>query len=449
MKKNLGITLIALIITIIVLLILAGVSINLILGDNGVITKAKIASEETKEADAKEKVSMAWASCEMEYQDAWSTNQSVKRSTYFTKEKMNEYLNSEGEITEEFIYNEDDDSEFTYKTSDGTEYMLKVDKTGKVSKNLVVYLKVGEEEVAITKGNLWQYLGREVKNYKGKTTLKIDDTISYTVSETYRLFYIDFDNDYGDGEGTIYLKADILDNYPLQLLSEVTTNNKYLLFNRKWNSKGTNSSKSLEQNNQQAVAWLLEPSVWDGLKTITEGISSDINYVVGAPSLEMYVDSYNRYLTGYNSANETKLQNVNGTEAQKLKYEYVTDSTVLQTNFSSSYNSEGYIIGFEDSDGNMVYGKYDTLGLENELAENGYWTGAYLLISSNKVHGMYNPGGINYYWLASTSAHGSSVVMNVSGDHSSVDAYNYIKDNISLCPIVSLKSTATLTLASE
>ena len=45
MKKYLeqrkGITLVALVITIIVLIILAGVSINLILGDNGIITKAQ------------------------------------------------------------------------------------------------------------------------------------------------------------------------------------------------------------------------------------------------------------------------------------------------------------------------------------------------------------------------------------------------------------------------
>ena len=42
MKKNVhGITLIALVITIIVLLILAGVSLNFILGENGIITRAK------------------------------------------------------------------------------------------------------------------------------------------------------------------------------------------------------------------------------------------------------------------------------------------------------------------------------------------------------------------------------------------------------------------------
>ena len=45
MKKNKGITLVALVVTIIILIILAGVSINLILGDNGIITMAKRAKE--------------------------------------------------------------------------------------------------------------------------------------------------------------------------------------------------------------------------------------------------------------------------------------------------------------------------------------------------------------------------------------------------------------------
>ena len=55
MKKNQrGITLVALVVTIVVLLILAGVSINLVLGNNGIIIKAKKAEEKTAEAQEKE-----------------------------------------------------------------------------------------------------------------------------------------------------------------------------------------------------------------------------------------------------------------------------------------------------------------------------------------------------------------------------------------------------------
>ena len=41
LKGQKGITLVALVVTIIVLIILAGVSIALVLGDNGIVTKAK------------------------------------------------------------------------------------------------------------------------------------------------------------------------------------------------------------------------------------------------------------------------------------------------------------------------------------------------------------------------------------------------------------------------
>jgi Tfp pilus assembly protein PilE len=48
LKKTSGITLIALIITVIVMLILAGVSINAIVGDNGIVTKSMEASFKTE-----------------------------------------------------------------------------------------------------------------------------------------------------------------------------------------------------------------------------------------------------------------------------------------------------------------------------------------------------------------------------------------------------------------
>ena len=58
MKNNKGITLVALVVTIIVLIILAGISINLILGDNGIITIAKKAKENTELAKVEEETEL-------------------------------------------------------------------------------------------------------------------------------------------------------------------------------------------------------------------------------------------------------------------------------------------------------------------------------------------------------------------------------------------------------
>ncbi len=59
MKKQKGITLIALVITIIVLLILAGISIATLTGENGILGKAETAKTETIREEAKEKVQVA------------------------------------------------------------------------------------------------------------------------------------------------------------------------------------------------------------------------------------------------------------------------------------------------------------------------------------------------------------------------------------------------------
>ena len=57
-KSNSAITLIALIITIIVLLILAGVTLSMVMGESGIFSKANNASEQTKISNAKEIIRM-------------------------------------------------------------------------------------------------------------------------------------------------------------------------------------------------------------------------------------------------------------------------------------------------------------------------------------------------------------------------------------------------------
>lgn len=71
MKNNKGITLIALVITIIVLLILAGVSIAMLTGNNGILTQANTAKTDTVKAEIAEKVNMA---IQAVYADSLSPN---------------------------------------------------------------------------------------------------------------------------------------------------------------------------------------------------------------------------------------------------------------------------------------------------------------------------------------------------------------------------------------
>ena len=59
-KSTKGITLVALIITIIVLLILAGITIVTLTGDNGILTKTSVSREENIKGEEKEKIALGY-----------------------------------------------------------------------------------------------------------------------------------------------------------------------------------------------------------------------------------------------------------------------------------------------------------------------------------------------------------------------------------------------------
>ena len=64
-KKQTGITLIALVVTIIVLIILAGVSIAMLVGENGIITQAQRAAQETEIKGDEEKIRLAMVAAQI------------------------------------------------------------------------------------------------------------------------------------------------------------------------------------------------------------------------------------------------------------------------------------------------------------------------------------------------------------------------------------------------
>ena len=110
-STNKGITLIALVITIIVLLILAGVSIAMLTGENGVLTKATEAKDQTGIAQEKEEITMAYASAK--------ANKVDKVSEPVTASELQselDKLNSEGTA--------DDDSELTVTYPNGHIYTI-------------------------------------------------------------------------------------------------------------------------------------------------------------------------------------------------------------------------------------------------------------------------------------------------------------------------------------
>lgn len=81
LKEQKGITLVALVVTIIVLLILAGVTILYILGDDGIFGTAQRAGTETDDAFVKEVLMTAVLQAQTDYFDMGSADRTVRDKT--------------------------------------------------------------------------------------------------------------------------------------------------------------------------------------------------------------------------------------------------------------------------------------------------------------------------------------------------------------------------------
>ena len=370
-RRNSGITLIALVVTIVVLIILATVSINTVLGDNGIIKKA----QEAKEAYSK----------------------SVKAEDTAMQKLLNEMVQYD-----------------TDNSGSGGE-------TTKPAEGITA--TVDGKTVTITKDNVATYLGKVVSNYKPTgTTVAVGGT-TYTVSNNYRLYYVDFEGKYGEKNG-VYLKADCTNkNYALGQDTTASTedNIKIKALNPSLYNKDGVTSPVASNPNMKAVTWLLNTSNWNSLKT-GAGLADKVNYVVGAPSVEMMFDSYN---TKYGLTGETPDTSALSASTDRVKLFYQYPTTIDSNNY-------GYAVGpCKDSSNEKKY---------------YYYTSDYSVKTDSKVDSMYYPGDNQYYWLASPSAFTTNDVLIVycggGGFVSNGNSYN----TNAFCPLVSLKSTVSLQL---
>ena len=158
-KEMKGITLVALVITIVVLLILAGVSINTVLGDDGIIKKAKEAAEATRRASAEEEMNRLV----LEYQLA--SNDETLES--FLQEKV-----TEGRING--VTDNGDGTITITKKVDGKDYTITVKKPVAPTPSV----KVGAIRVVSDSTGAGSSLG-EASTRKGTTLyIMIESTIS-------------------------------------------------------------------------------------------------------------------------------------------------------------------------------------------------------------------------------------------------------------------------------
>ena len=363
-KKNTrGITLIALVITIIVLLILAGVTIAALSGDNGILTKAKEAKEKTEKENIIEQVNIAIMTATTEGTGTIDTDKLRK------------------ELEKNEIKVETEGNSLPWKVVAGN-IMLKIDENSAVEE-ISGKMKISASAKQIS-SDPERYYGKVAQNYTAGGL-------------TYRIFYVDRENKFGDGANTVYLKADYKITMALtdHIAYEPEGNDLevYKRMNPNWTVQRGNITPASWNYNERAAGWLCSPTQWTDYLDNTKA-----TYAIGGPSVEMYVASYNDVV---HSAGTTK---------GGLSTEYATK------------DAPGYI--------------YKVNG---ELNNSGYST-ASNTIDNTGYNNMYAKSKTNW-WIASPSSYNSSGVCRV--DYSYLDS-NYYRDSRGIGPLVSLKSGITV-----
>ena len=368
-KTNEGITLIALVITIIVLLILAAVSLNLVAGGDGILGRATTAVNNTNTAKIAEEIELAMAQLKTDYYEA----RYVTRNTEFTEfapyavNSLNNGITTANGGTLKLVgskityTNNSEEASGDFEVNDdGSITILGIKIEGEAGKttptfasqievaNYGEYVNLGTELLPTTDGVINQKLGGAEPTEQPLTD--------------WRIFHKDTD-------GGIYLiLADYLP-YEHNETLETGLINEGETYPYNW--KGESGTKLIQILNDE--------NAWNGLidsKYTTKGIT-----VKGAIGVEEWVASWN--------ANAGK---------EELFTQYTEDT--------ETYSAKGWLVGTEQN------------------------PTTYSVVSLNNSNTLYFPHtsalSNNYgYSLASTSAYGSHLPILVNGVGALAQSSNY------------------------
>lgn len=175
LTKTRGITLIALVITIIVLLILAGISLNLITGEDGILGRAMEAVDENEKAVIDEEVKLAVADKSMEY---YKNRKSLKGEYPTVKDYLVEKLGGYTTPSGGSIKNENGNLSYD---KNGNKTPINIDDKGNVS--------IGDtqpgEDTSPTKKTLLEQV--TANNYGDKVNYSV--TVNNVELKDWKIFY--------------------------------------------------------------------------------------------------------------------------------------------------------------------------------------------------------------------------------------------------------------------
>ena len=405
MKNSKGITLLALIVTVIVLIILASISISAITGNNSLINQAIKSKDDTGIAEEKELVEkcVAYAKAKHKYGSLTKTDLEDQLDIY-AQDKTDVTQGTNNKINVEFIE---------------TQHIYIVNQDGEIKQKSY---NPNVLEISELNANASTYFGWDVINYAETLPEELQDT-------EWQLFYAGALD--GETEERIYLiSKEFIKNTLLPIVIKngvevegakpiATGSSEYSAYFgsrttgvmpqyigsenivdaniRKLNSNYFNYlNGSSTNNNIRAVAYMLDTITWRNFS------SSNKNYAewtIGGPTIELLFTAYNKFA---------------GTE-------YESDAS----------NGTGYRMRIKDTDS---YSRTLSHIIENDTndSNNPFST------SSSTV----SSGG---YWIASPGDGGALYVMFVSGDGGvGGRGYDDSTYKINFRPIVLLKSNYTL-----
>ncbi|MCI8636495.1 MAG: hypothetical protein HFJ36_01310 [Clostridia bacterium] len=201
-KNEKAITLIALVITIIILLILAGISIATLTGENGMLTKAEISKEETQISSYKEQLEIIWNGVNIEKYEANVTQEELMKKCKDKIEKDSNFENAKVEIIDDIIEVITKEG-YIFHIIDGK--VIYVKKEDEEQKDIIVKLNIGEiqnKKVTLTAEAL--HTGGRKLNY----ILNINGEEITTLSSYNTTFTYEYATSFGEVQAFLEVKYD-------------------------------------------------------------------------------------------------------------------------------------------------------------------------------------------------------------------------------------------------
>ena len=358
-KEEKGITLIALVVTIIVLIILAGVSINLVFGNLGIVTKAKEAKRMQEQAELNEQIALGELSNEID-----------------------KTINGKGTPTDSptgmpTIKELRDSGEFMKKETtaiDSDKNLIKIPQGFKVAKDSGINVTEGVviedndiiEGIGNNRGNqyVWVPVGNQIKKSDGTT---VDITLG-------RYTFADGTND-KDTNGAVLKKgAPILkqnaENYMQQVIIDL--NYKELEIYR----QGVASYEATDGLNTTSRGKKKSDGTYEGIKSFIDSVKTNGGYYIARYEASYGIDgkANSKVSNSFMPSNDaptiegTLWSNITQIDAAKACYDIYTTAT---TDLINSYSWDTALVYIQSFSGNTDYSYQDGKNINSSLTNTG------------------------------------------------------------------------------